>query len=240
MKRIIPYLLIFTILALFLIACGRGKKKQVTQETAPITETAQPINTIITSPQNLVIVIHAVSDYSAWKTSYDSHAAEREANGLHTYIIGRGLYDSSQVFVLLKADDMSNAKDFSFNTGIGKTMQKAGVKGLPFVKFLEAVWQDTAQSGSRPYAMTNFSVKDWDTWEKNFNEGLPEIADNGIMPKIIGHIAGNNKNVSLITSLSDTSRAFAYYRSDELKKRMKTAGLTREPERQFFQIVQRY
>jgi len=38
----------------------------------------------------------------------------------------------------------------------------------------------------------------------------------------------------------DTAKAFAYYKSDALKKRREAGGVIGEPERFLFRIVQRY
>ena len=87
---------------------------------------------------------------------------------------------------------------------------------------------------------STFSVKDWDAWQKNFQDGKQERLDNGITDRVIGHDADDNKKVSLVTAVIDTAKAFAYYKSDALKKRREAGGVIGEPKRFLFRVVQRY
>jgi hypothetical protein len=226
-------------LAIFLISCGGGDEKSTNDATS--TETASTtVNTIVTTPQAMVIVIHKVADYAKWKSGYDAHDSARLANGLHNYVIGRGLNDSNTVLVALKADDMAKAKAFAQSPDLKTVMQKAGVVGQPTMNFLTATWQDTSDVGAIPRSLTTFSVKDWDAWVKNFEEGKQERTDNGIVARVISHDADDNKKVALVTAVTDTTKAFAFYKSDALKKRREAGGVIGEPQRFLFTIAARY
>ncbi len=226
-------------LAIFLISCGGGDEKSTNDATS--TETASTtVNTIVTTPQAMVIVIHKVADYAKWKSGYDAHDSARLANGLHNYVIGRGLNDSNTVLVALKADDMAKAKAFAQSQDLKTVMQKAGVVGQPTMNFLTATWQDTSDVGAIPRSLTTFSVKDWDAWVKNFEEGKQERTDNGIVARVISHDADDNKKVALVTAVTDTTKAFAFYKSDALKKRREAGGVIGEPQRFLFTIAARY
>jgi len=83
-------------------------------------------------------------------------------------------------------------------------------------------------------------VKDWDAWQKSFEEGKQERIDNGIVERAFGHDADDNKKVSLVTAVTDTAKAFAYYKSDALKKRRAASGVIGEPKRFLYRVVQRY
>ena len=119
-------------------------------------------------------------------------------------------------------------------------MQKGGVTGTPKIYFTTNEWQDTATISSDIRSITNFVVKDWEAWKNNFFDGKEERLANGITDRVIGHDADDNKKVALVTALSDTAKAFAYYKSDALKKRREAGGVTTEPERFLFRIVKRY
>lgn len=220
----------------------KEKKKEPENNAAPATEAVPPTvpNTIITSPQNMVVIIHKVLNFSKWKQNYDAHDSSRLKSGLHNYVIGRGLNDSNMVIVAMRADDMTRAKTFANSPDLKKAMQKGGVTGNVSSYFLLATWQDTAVIGSMPRSMSSFAIKDWAVWQKNFEEGNQERLDNGILTRIIGHDADNDKKVAIVTALSDTARAFAYYKSDAMKKRREAAGVIGEPHRFIFHIVQRY
>lgn len=225
-----------------LFSSCKEKKKEPENNNVPATEVVQPTvpNTIITTPENMVVIIHKVMNYAKWKQHYDAHDSSRLKNGLHNYVIGRGLVDSNMVIVALRADDMAKAKAFANSADLKKVMQKGGVTGAVSSYFLLATWQDTAAIGSLPRSVNNLAIKDWEAWQKNFEEGNQERIDNGILTRIIGHDADNNKKVTIVTALSDTARAFAYYKSDALKKRREAAGVIGEPRRFIFHIVQRY
>src|SRR5436190_6337917 len=95
----------------FLTSCGAsgsGEKAATdsvaatTDTTAKTTEVAAPVNTIITTPVNMVIVTHKVANFAKWQAAYDGHDSARLASGLHSYVIGRGLKDTNMVMVVLK------------------------------------------------------------------------------------------------------------------------------------------
>src|SRR5690348_3448045 len=105
-------------MVLFLISCGGSGsgEKSSTDTSATTTDTSAatmttpaPVNTIVTSPQNMLVVTHKVKDFAKWMVSYDGHDSARLAYGLHDYVIGRGFNDSNMVLVALKADDMAKA-----------------------------------------------------------------------------------------------------------------------------------
>ncbi len=233
---------------IFLTSCGGGGSEEKsstdttantdTTSTAATTPTAT--STISTTPQDMMVATHKVKDFAKWKASYDGHDSMRLANGLHSYVIGRGLNDSNTVLVAVKADDMGKAKAFAKSPSLKTAMQKGGVIGAPTISFVTITWQDTAVISSPIRSRTTFTVKDWDIWVKNFQDGKQERLDNGIIDRAYGHDAADNKKVTLVTALTDTTKAFAYYKSDALKKRREAGGVIGEPKRFLYQVVKRY
>jgi len=144
------------------------------------------------------------------------------------------------VLVALKADDIAKAKAFGKNPALKKVMQKGGITGTPSFSYITTVWQDTAMLDTKLRSRTMFTVKDLDAWKKSFEEGKQERMDNGIVDRVIGHDADDNKKVSLVTAVLDTAKAFAYYKSDALKKRRAAGGVVGTPSRFLFQVVKRY
>ncbi len=229
----------------FLLASCSGSesdKKTSTDSTTADSSSAvvTPKITTITTPQNMMVVYHKVSNYAKFKASYDAHDSARLANGIHSYVIGRGLQDSNMIMVALKVDDMAKAKAFAKDPGLKKAMQKGGIKGAPSFAFLTMTFQDTALVASDIRARTSFTVKDWGAWQKAFEEAKQERLDNGLAVRAFGHDADNDKKVVLVTVLLDTAKAFAYYKSDMLKKRRAESGVIGEPERFLYRVVQKY
>ena len=239
-------LLFCAALALFLTSCGGSGNEKTTAtdstaaDTTAKTLTAAPENTIITTPQNMVIVTHKVANFAKWKMNYDGHDSIRLAYGLHNYVIGRGLKDSNIVLVALKIDDTAKAKAFVKDPSLKMAMKKGGVIGAPMISYITETWQDTAKIDSKIRSRTMITVKDWDVWQKGFEEGKQERADNGITTRVIAHDLNDNKKVALVVALTDTAKAFAYFKSDAIKKRMEASGVIGQPVRFLFWIVQRY
>ena len=238
-------LLSSAILALFLTSCGgSGNEKttaidSTTADTTAMTPATAP-STIITEPQNMVVVTQKVRDYAKWKIAYDGDDSARLANGVHNYVIGRGVQDSNMVLVALKIDDTAKAKAFAKDPHLKMAMKKGGVVGAAVISFITETWQDTATIDSKIRSRTTFTVKDWDAFLKAFKDGKQERTDNGIAERVIGHDLNDNKKVVLVTALMDSAKASAYYKSDALKKRREGAGVMGTPDRFLFRIVQRY
>ena len=244
-------MLLCAAMVLFLISCGgsgsteKAGSDSTTTTTATATTATTPavaasVNTISTTPVNMVVVTHKVANFAKWQASFEEHDSIRLANGLHKYVIGRGLMDTNMVLVALKADDIAKAKAFAKDPSLKKAMQKGGVTGPPVISFITSTWQDTATISTDLRSRTNFSVKDFDAWQKSFEAGKQERMDNGITDRVISHDADDNKKVSLVTAVLDTAKAFAYYKSDALKKRREAGGVIGTPVRFLYRIVKRY
>jgi hypothetical protein len=232
-------------MVIFLMSCGGDGSKEQTSTDSTSAETTTTavvpeVNTIITTPQSMMVAEHKVADFDKWKASYEEHDSMRLANGIHSYVIGRGVDDPNMVLVAVKVDDMAKAKAFAKDPSLKKAMQKGGVTGAPSFSFVTMVFQDTALISSDIRSRTTFSVKDWDAWRKSFEEGKQERIDNGITVRALGHDAENNNKVALVTALTDTAKAHAYWKSDMLKKRREAGGVIGEPNRFVFRVVQRY
>ena len=232
---------------LFLNSCGgSGDEKSASSDTTATTDTTKTAevvpqkNTIVTTAENMMIVTAKVTNFDKWLVSYEGNDSARLASGLHNYVIGRGFQDTNMVLVALKADDIAKAKAFGKNPALKKVMQKGGITGTPSFSYITTVWQDTAMLDTKLRSRTMFTVKDLDAWKKSFEEGKQERMDNGIVDRVIGHDADDNKKVSLVTAVLDTAKAFAYYKSDALKKRRSAGGVVGTPSRFLFQVVKRY
>ena len=236
--------LLFYSMVFFLASCGgsESEKKASTDSTTTDSSTAvvMPKITTTTTPQDMMVVKHKVSNYAKFKASYDAHDSARLANGIHSYVIGRGLQDSNMILVAEEVDDMAKAKAFGKDPGLKKAMQKGGVTGTLTFAFVTMTFQDIALVASDIRSKTTFTVKDWGAWQKAFEEGKQERLDNGIAVRAFGHDADDDKKVILVTVLLDTAKAYAYYKSDMLKKRRAAGGVIGEPERFLYRVVQRY
>jgi len=231
----------------FLISCGGSDEKKSSESTttdtaatATTTTEAAPVNTIITTPQNMVIVRHKVANFAKWMVAYDEHDSARLADGLHSYVISRDDKDSNVVMLALKADDLAKAKAFSKDPGLKKAMQKGGVMGAPMIKFYTMVFQDTAVIDSKMRTSTMFKVKDWDMWKKSFDSTRALNSDIGLKVRAYGYDPDDNHNVIIVAAVLDTAKAHAYWNSDMLKQRRAASGVVGTPQRFVYDIVKRY
>ena len=236
-------LLFYSMVFLLASCAGSESEKKTSTDSTTVDSSAAVVTpkiTTITTPENMMVVKAKVSNYAKWKTSYDAHDSARLVNGMHSYVIGRGLQDSNMILVAVKVDDMAKAKAFAKDPGLKKAMQKGGVTGTPSFAFVTMTFQDTALVASDIRARTTFTVKDWGAWQKAFEEAKQERLDNGIAVRAFGHDADDDKKVVLVTVLMDTTKAYAYYKSDMLKKRRAASGVIGEPDRFLYRVVQRY
>src|SRR5918993_5315462 len=79
----------------FLFSCGNSEDKTTTETTTDTTTAmtgsadAAPVNTIVTTPENIFTVVHTVADYDKWLAGYESADSMKLAYGLHNYVVGR-------------------------------------------------------------------------------------------------------------------------------------------------------
>jgi hypothetical protein len=245
-----PRTLFYATLAFFFASCGSNKEKTGTETTTSDTTTSTTTtattpsttetSTVVTSPQNMMIARHKVANFSKWKASYDAHDSLRMANGLHSYVIGRGVDDSNMVLVAVKADDMAKAKAFAKDPSLKKAMQEGGVTGTPTFNFTTMIFQDTAKLNSDIRSMSTFTVKDWDAWKNKFDSGKQVRMDNGLMDRAYGYDPDDKHKVMVVVAVMDTAKAHAFWKSDQLKQLRAASGVTGTPQRFVFHVVQRY
>jgi hypothetical protein len=241
-------LLPFWAAVLYLTSCSGNEEKKASDTTTVTTSDTMTTTTAgttapaaaDTTPVAMMVARHKVKNYTDWKASYDAHDSLRQANGIHSYAIGRGLQDSNTVLVAVTVDDMAKAKAFAKDASLKKAMQKGGVTGTPTFRFLTMTYRNQVTVPTELRSMTTFSVKDWNAWKTNFEDGRQQRLDNGLTDRAYGHDADDNNKVVLVVAVNDTAKARAYWNSDQLKQRRMQGGVIDTPERFVYQVVQRY
>ncbi|MES2646454.1 MAG: hypothetical protein V4717_06230 [Bacteroidota bacterium] len=241
----LPGKMLLAVISLFLISCGSNETKTETTDDVGSDTTASvsdvtPMSTISTVPQNMLVAKHKVADFGKWLQSYEAHDSLRLANGLHSYVIGRGVEDSNMVLVAIKVDDLAKAKEFGKSNHLKEAMKKGGVTGVPQVRFATTAFQDTGNISSDIRSMSSFTVKDWDAWKSSFDSGRQMRMDNGVSDRVYSHDADDNKKVIVVVAVNDSAKANAFWKSDLLKQRRAASGVIGQPERFNYRIVKRY
>ena len=229
-----------------LTSCGSNQSNESTETTAADT-TAAPSNnsvtaasTIVNTPQNMMVVTHRVANFAKWKASYEDNDSLRLAFGVHNYVIGRSIDDSNMVMVAVKLDDLEKGKTFSKDPSLKKAMQKGGVVGAPNIQFTTMIYQDTATIGTDIRSRTTFTVKDFENWRKTFESHKQTRIDNGLTDRAFGHDINDDHKVTLVVAVNDTAKAQAFWKSDLLKQQRAESGVTSQPQRFVYRVVQRY
>ena len=188
----------------------------------------------------MMVARHRVANFAKWLSSYEAHDSLRLANGLHSYVIGRGVEDSNMVLVAVKVDDLAKAKEFGKSNELKEAMKKGGVTGTPKVMFSTTAFQDTGNISSDIRSMSTFTVKNWDAWKSSFDSGRQMRMDNGVVDRVYAHDADDDKKVTVVVAVMDTAKAYAFWKSDLLKQRRAASGVIGQPERFNYRLVKRY
>lgn len=225
----------------YLVSCDAGKEEKAAEISIDSTAVAAAVPAVIPAgPSSLMIVRHKVADYSKWKSGYDSHDSSRLASGLHSYVVARGTEDSNVVLVAVKMDDVEKAKAFAASQDLKDKMKNLGVAGKPVIDFIETLSNDTTALQQTTRVMIRHKVKDWDAWRKSFDEHKQARTDAGLSDRAVGHTIGDNHQVTLVFAVSDMVKAKAFMQSQDLKDKMKDAGVDGPPDFFYYKVVQRY
>jgi hypothetical protein len=84
-----------------------------------------------------------------------------------------------------------------------------------------------------------FTVKDWDRWKKSFDSTMQLKTDNGLIPRAYGHDVDDDHKVILSMAVSDTAKARAFWKSDQLKQIRAAGGVTSAPQRFVYRVLRK-
>lgn len=227
---------------IFFSSCNSGKDKEADKPAADSTGTKTEATTVTSpsGPTNVMTVKHKVANYASWKPGYDAHDSARLANGLHSYLITRGVEDTNMVMVAMIMDNVDKAKAMAAAPELKDVMKKAGVMGTPEIDYIEAVMNDTTAIQQTVRLMIKAKVKDWDAWKKVFDAHKQTRMDAGLTDRVIAHTIGDNHMVTLVFAVADMDKAKAFLGSKDLKDRMAESGVEGPPNIFFYNVVAKY
>src|SRR2546423_1692991 len=198
----------------FLSSCNSGNEKKADENTtdtsAVKTETPTTVTTTTSGPTSIMTIKHKVANYAKWKAAYDSHDSVRQANGLHNYVIARGVEDSNMVMVALRMDDVNKAKAMAASSELKDRMKKAGVTGPVTMDYTTTVMNDTTAIQQTIRLMVKHKVKDWDAWKKVFDDHKQARIDAGLTDRVLGYTVGDNHSVTIVFAVADMDKAKAF------------------------------
>lgn len=86
-----------------------------------------------------MMVHHRVRDFAKWKPFFERHESTRKASGSKGAQVFQNVEDPTDVFVLFEWDSVENATKFGMSEDLKKTMEQAGVIGVPHIHMLKEV-----------------------------------------------------------------------------------------------------
>jgi heme-degrading monooxygenase HmoA len=91
------------------------------------------------------ILTHAkVRDFGKWKPFFDRDESTRKKSGSKGSQVFQNVEDPTDVFILLEWDSVENAKKFSTSEDLKKTMEAAGVLGVPHIHMVKEIQKSKA------------------------------------------------------------------------------------------------
>ena len=232
----------FAALLLFTISCNDAPDEPAADETTgdtTVAETTPAAEPAAAAPQTIMIARHKVKDYAKWKASYEAHDSLRLANGMHSFVIGRGVEDPNMLLVAVKADDVEKAKAFGKSDHLKKAMEAGGVVGTPKI-FLATVPILNTSAKSDLRSISFITVKDWDKWKSHFEANKQERLESGLEDRGYGHDVDDNHKVVVVFSVLDSAKGRAFQKGPAMQKRLDSSGVVGAPDRFWYRVVQTY
>lgn len=85
----------------------------------------------------LLLILHRVADYDAWRAVYDSVSDMQEFGDVTGDSVHRMVDDPDNVLVLHYFDSVDKARAFTALPQLKEVMQRAGVQGEPRFEFFD-------------------------------------------------------------------------------------------------------
>ena len=85
----------------------------------------------------MIVVLHRVRDYEAWRRVYDEAEPLQKAGGVTAESVYRAKDDPNNVLVLHSFGTMAEADAFVASPELREAMQRGGVDGAPRIEFFE-------------------------------------------------------------------------------------------------------
>jgi hypothetical protein len=229
------------IIMLMLFSCNSGGNKSTTTTSTDSTTTVTQAPPATPAPPDITFLItQKVANFAKWYPVYEAHDSARVANGLHNFVVARGIKDSNTVMVALHVDDTAKAKEFATSPGLMEAMKKAGVIGKPTFIFTINKFHDSTTDASTQRAIINFKVKDYDFWKGVFDGDKQDRMNAGITDRAISEYLGDPHMVSMVMAIADMKKAGDFMQRKELKHRMDSAGVIGAPDVFFYHVVKQY
>ncbi len=234
------------IIMLMMFSCNSGGNESTTSTSADSTVKDSTAMTqappATPAPPTMAMTIkQKVANFAKWFPMYEAHDSARVPNGLHNFVVARGINkDSNTVLVALHMDDTAKAKQFAMSPGLMDVMKKAGVIGKPTIAYNVSKFHDNTTDASTERAILTFKVKDYDAWKKVFDGDEQDRKNAGMTTRAINVDIDDPNKVMLVMVITDMKKTADFMNTKELKHRMDSAGVVGAPDVFFYHVVKQY
>lgn len=191
-------------------------------------------------PNDILVVMHKVSNFDKWLPAFESDDSVQKANGLTRTVVCRGIDDSSMILIGFRMADYNKAKGLSGSPELKAKMEKGGVTSAPSFHFQNMQVMDTTTNSMTDRIIIFSKVKDYDAWKKSFDEHSDVRKNAGVTDRGVGYSYEDKNNVTVVMAINDMKKARDFIKSPELRARMDSAGVIGKPDIFFYHVVKQY
>lgn len=235
--KVFASILFSAAITISLFSCNNSGKETDKKEesTTNPADTNQPA---AFKPFDVMVIMHTVKDYAAWRPLFDADSVARKAAGLNLLTVGRSADDPNRLIVVLNIKNVQDAKNFAGDPRLKEIMTKAGVISKPTIEFYNVTRFNSAAPIKQWVTITH-KVKDFDAWVKVFDsEGSAQRSSEGFMDLGLARGIDDPNIVHVVLEITDKAKAEKAINSEAKKKLMEGAGVIEQPRIEYYQAAQ--
>lgn len=217
-RRAIPAFWSPAMIAL-VIACGGPSRQSGNKEAAFDSVQLSPY-----SGSTAVARTHEVRDFEAYVKVYRSISDPDSRISIFSSPEDPNLIT---VFELTRSHE--EARSAFHSAEFRKALEEEGVTSEPTISFFDVKFRETSPSAKKYRLGVSHEVGDYDHWKKIFDEDEPVRYKADLELRAISTDADNPSMVNILFATDDIDKAKEVINSEELRKRMKEAGVRSEP-----------
>ena len=218
--------LIVPVLVITLASCGSKPSGTSANEAA-----FDSVRLIPYSGSTAVAVTHQVREYKSWLQAYNNLSDPDSRLSIFASPDDPNLIT---VFELTKGH--KEARNVFSSPHYRETLEAEGVTSEPLLNYFDVKFRLNAPSEKLYRLGVTHEVEDYDHWRKVFDEDEPIRSKANLELRAISTNADNPLIVNILFATDNLEKAKEVINSDELKKRMKEAGVRSEPVFAVFQV----
>jgi len=176
-----------------------------------------------------MFVRHEVSDYAAWRKSYDSFGATQKKLGVSFQAVYQSTDDPNDVTVVHDFKSLQKARAFVTSEELKAAMQQSGVKGAPTIWYTRMTAGASGKVG-HVRMFVRHEVADYAAWRKSYDAFGSTQKKLGVSAQAVYQSTDNPNDVTATHDFASVEKAKAFAASAELKSAMEGAGVKGAPQ----------